>query len=147
MIFIQVVPDQQFRIYHCVSGRCHFVPDVFQGAVSIRQSCSCCRPNEYLTGESWNFDYGHCWPDDDIEGFRTDATFVERVHRYAFTVLMKGHTTLWDAIEELRRSVREKYGVEHVHLQYGSEELQICEWMAVLTINIHLYAYSYPIRD
>ena len=37
---------------------------------------------------------------------------------------MKGHTTLWDAIEELRRSVREKYGVEHVHLQYGSEELR-----------------------
>ena len=82
-----------------------------------------------------------------LKVFRTDATFVERVHRYAFTVLMKGHTTLWDAIEELRRSVREKYGVEHVHLQYGSEELQICEWMAVLTINIHLYAYSYPIRD
>ena len=25
--------------------------------------------------------------------------------------------------------------------------IQICEWMAVRTINIHLYAYSYPIRD
>ena len=82
---------------------------------------------EYLTGESWNFDYGHCWPDDDIEGFRTDATFVERVHRYAFTVLMKGHTTLWDAIEELRRSVREKYGVEHVHLQFGSDPRTITQ--------------------
>ena len=23
LVFIQVVPDQQFRIYHCVSGRCH----------------------------------------------------------------------------------------------------------------------------
>ena len=28
---------------------------------------------------------------------------------------MKDHTTLWDAIEELRRSVREKCGVERVH--------------------------------
>ena len=38
MVFIKVVPDQQFRIYHCVSGRCYFVPDVFQDAVSI-QTC------------------------------------------------------------------------------------------------------------
>ena len=32
--------------------------------------------NEYLTGESWNFDFGRYWSDGDIEGFRTDATFV-----------------------------------------------------------------------
>ena len=31
---------------------------------------------EYLTGESWNFDFGRYWSDGDIEGFRTDATFV-----------------------------------------------------------------------
>ena len=34
---------------------------------------------------------------------------------------MKGHTTLWDAIEELRRSVREKCGVELVHLHSDSD--------------------------
>ena len=52
---------------------------------------------------------------------------------------MKDHTTLWDAIEEvrrsvredaieeLRRSVREKYGVEHVHLQFGSDPRTITQ--------------------
>ena len=75
----------------------------------------------YLTGESWNFDFGRFWADGDIEGFHTDATFVERNSRYAFAVLLKDHTTLWDAVQELRRFVREKCGVEVVHMHSDSD--------------------------
>ena len=53
--------------------------------------------------------------------FRIDATFAERNSRYAFAVLLKDHATLWDAIEELRRSVRGKCGVERVHLHFDSD--------------------------
>ena len=69
--------------------------------------------------------------------FRIDATFAERNSRYAFAVPLKDHATLWDAIEELR----------HLHSDSNPNSptvTQICEWMAVLTKNILLGAYSYP---
>ena len=72
-----------------------------------------------------------------LKVFRIDATFAERTSRYAFAVLLKDHATLWDAIEELR----------HLHSDSNPNSptvTQICEWMAVLTKNILLGAYSYP---
>ena len=53
------------------------------------------------------------------------------------TMTLKDHATLWDAIEELR----------HLHSDSNPNSptvTQICEWMAVLTKNILLGAYSYP---
>ena len=75
----------------------------------------------YADGESWNWDYGRYWMNGDIEGFKTDVTFVERNTRYAYAVLLKDHTCLWDAVQELRRFVREKCGVEVIHLYCDSD--------------------------
>ena len=77
----------------------------------------------FETGQCWNFDFGRYWSDPDIEGFRTDATFVEYNSRYAFAVLLRDHTCLWDAVEELRRFVREKLQVEVTHLHCDSDPM------------------------
>ena len=77
----------------------------------------------FETGQCWNFDFGRYWSDPDIEGFRTDATFVEYHSRYAFVVLLKDHTCLWEAIEELRRFVREKLQLEVTHLHCDSDPM------------------------
>ena len=52
----------------------------------------------------------------DIENYRTDGTFIENNTRYGFVVLMKDHKSLWDAIQALMRFVREKCGVNIVHI-------------------------------
>ena len=73
--------------------------------------------------------------------FRIDATFAERNSRYAFAVLLKDHATLWDAIEELRRSVREKCGVERVHLHFDSDP------SAVLSLVIFILTVTQILRQ
>ena len=79
--------------------------------------------SSYLTGQSWNFDFGRFWQEGDIEGFKTDATFVEHNSRYAYAVLLKDHIHVWEAIEELRRFVREKCEVEVTHLYCDSDPM------------------------
>ena len=70
----------------------------------------------YLNGECWSFDFGRYWMEPDIENYRTDGTFIENNTRYGFVVLMKDHKSLWDAIQALMRFVREKCGVNIVHI-------------------------------
>ena len=48
---------------------------------------------------------------------------MEYHSRYAFVVLLKDHTCLWEAIEELRRFVREKLQLEVTHLHCDSDPM------------------------
>ena len=73
--------------------------------------------------------------------FRIDATFAERNSRYVFDVLLKDHAALWDAIEELQRSVREKCSVERVHLHFDSDP------SAVLSLVIFILTVTQILRQ
>ena len=103
--FKQTKSSKRHR-YKCKCTSCSLGFHRARAVPSVRKPISA--SSTYETGECWDFDFGRYWSDPDIEGFRTDVTFVEKNSRYAVAVLLKDHTCLWEGIQELRRFVREE---------------------------------------